>query len=58
MRGGVYTGHHISERHLNSYIVEFTGRRNQREDDTIDQMAALARGLDKKRHCYEDLIAD
>ena len=51
------TFHHVSPDHLPSYILEFEGRHNQRKDDTIDQMGAMARGLDKKRLRYEDLIA-
>jgi transposase-like protein len=51
------TFHHVSAKHLDRYVTEFTGRHNQREDDTIDQMAGMARGLDKKRLRYKDLIA-
>ena len=43
---GVY--HKMSAKHLHRYINEFAGRHNQREDDTIDQMAAVARGLGGK----------
>ncbi|MDE2715574.1 MAG: transposase, partial [Chloroflexota bacterium] len=51
------TYHKLSEKHLQRYVDEFAGRHNQREDDTADQMTAMARGFDKKRLRYEDLIA-
>ena len=51
------TFHKLSEKHLQRYVDEFAGRHNQREDDTADQMTAMARGFDKKRLRYEDLTA-
>ena len=53
-----YTGiyHHMSPEHLDRYIAEFQGRHNQREDDTVDQMIKMVRGLDGKRLKYNDLI--
>ena len=52
---GVY--HHMSPKHLDRYVGEFTGRRNVREDDTVDQMAAMVRGMAGQRLRYQDLIA-
>ena len=51
------TFHKISPKHLHRYISEFAGRHNVRESDTIDQMAAVARGLVGKRLTYRALIA-
>ena len=51
---GVY--HHMSEKHLDRYVVEFEGRHNHRPLDTAEQMATMARGADKKRLRYSDLI--
>ena len=56
-RGYHGTFHHLSERHLERYVREFTGRNNIRDKDTIDQMAALVRGMVGKRLQYRDLIA-
>ena len=52
---GVY--HQMSHEHLHCYVSEFAGRHNQRPLDTADQMAAIARGMDRKRLIYEALIA-
>ena len=56
-RGYYGTYHKMSPAHLNRYVREFTGRHNHREDDTLDQMAAVVRGMDGKRLPYRDLIA-
>lgn len=52
---GVY--HHVSVKHLHRYVSEFAGKHNVRSEDTIMQMAILARGMEKKRLMYKDLIA-
>ena len=56
-RGYYGTYHKMSPAHLDRYVREFTGRHNHREDDTLDQMAAVVRGMDGKRLPYRDLIA-
>ena len=56
-RGYHGTYHHMSAKHLDRYVTEFSGRHNDREADTIDQMAATARGMVGKRLRYQDLVA-
>ncbi|MCY3801385.1 MAG: IS1595 family transposase [Chloroflexi bacterium] len=55
-RGLVGTYHKVSVKHLDRYVDEFSGRHNQRPLDTIEQMAAIARGGTGKRLTYEELI--
>ena len=50
------TFHKISPKHLDRYVQEFAGRHNLREQDTIDQMAAISDGMTGKRLTYKDLI--
>ena len=46
MKRGYYgTYHRMSPAHLNRYVNEFTGRHNDRPNDTIDQLSAMASGL-------------
>lgn len=52
---GVY--HHMSPKHLNRYVQEFSGRHNHRPLDTLDQMVAIMRGMVGKQLRYADLIA-
>ena len=52
------TFHKISPKHLDRYVGEFVGRHNVRELDTLDQMSAVVKCLDRKRLRYDDLIAD
>ena len=49
--------HHVSAKHLDRYVNEFSGRHNDRQRDTIDQMTALAEGMVGKRLSYRDLTA-
>ena len=44
-RGCVCIYHHVSRKQLDRYVGESEGRRNQREEDAMDQMRAMARGL-------------
>ena len=52
------TFHKLSPKHLDRYVQEFAGRHNIREQDTIDQLASLAKGMNGKRLTYKQLIAD
>ena len=56
-RGYQGTYHRMSPEHLPRYVLEFEGRHNDRPLDTLDQMAAIVRGSDRKRLRYADLIA-
>ena len=56
-RGHMGTYHHFSPKHLHRYVNEFAGRHNDRPSDTVDQMAAIARGMQGKRLRYQDLTA-
>ena len=57
-RGYHGTFHHLSEKHLDRYVAEFSGRYNLRELDTTDQMAGLARGMVGKRLTYRELVSE
>ena len=57
-RGYQGTFHKFSEKHLDRYVVEFSGRHNMRNADTIDMMGIVARQSVGKRLRYQDLIAD
>ena len=49
--------HHLSDKHLNRYVQEFTGRNNIRDLDTLKQMEFLARVIVGKRLRYRDLVS-
>ena len=55
-RGYHGTYHQVSAKHLQRYVDEFSGRHNVRDLDTLDQMAAVAKGLDGKRLKYRELV--
>ena len=52
------TFHKISEKHLQRYVNEFSGRHNVRDADTIEQMSGLARGMVGKRLTYQELVSE
>ena len=56
-RGYHGTYHHMSAKHLDRYVTEFSGRHNSREADTADQMARMAKAMEGKRLTYRALIA-
>lgn len=57
MKRGYYgICHRMSPKHLDRYVDEFSGRHNLRCHDTLDQMAAVARGLLGRMLRYRDLI--
>ena len=49
--------HHLSPKHLNRYVHEFTARHNMRELDTADQMSLIAESMVGRRIRYRDLVA-
>ena len=57
-RGLKGTYHHVSVKHLNRYVNEFTFRLNEGncQVDTADRMAALFRAMIGKRITYKELI--
>ena len=52
------TFHKMSEKHLQRYVNEFSGRHNIRPMDTMDQMQSVMRGMVGKRLRYIDLIGE
>ena len=55
-RGYHGTYHHMSAKHLNRYVTEFSGRHNARPLDTTEQIRRLVQGMDGKRLRYQDLV--
>ena len=55
-RGYVGVYHQMSEKHLDRYIQEFTGRHNDRSLDTAEQIGKMVRDADGKRLTYATLI--
>ena len=56
-RGLVGVYHHISPKHLQRYVDEYSGKAEIRDMDTEMQMAAMARNGMGKRLRYKDLVA-
>ena len=56
-RGYHGTYHHLSPKHLDRYVGEFSGRHSNRPADTLDQMQAMAHGMLGKRLTYDQLTA-
>ena len=46
----------MSVDHLERYAVQFAGRHNVRDMDTVDQMQHVVAGLVGRRLMYNDLI--
>ena len=55
-RGYHGTYHHLSRKHLHRYVAEFSGRHNDRNKGTLDQMARMVHSLEGKRLRYRDLV--
>lgn len=54
-RGYHGTYHKMSPKHLDRYVGEFAGRHNDRNADTIDQMAHIAQGMVREPLTYRGL---
>ena len=52
------TCHKMSPKHLDRYVQECAGRRNDRDCDTIDQMSRIVMRMSGTRLRYQNLIAD
>ena len=50
--------HHFSEKHLDRYVDEFSGRHNISEMDTTDQMGMIAHKMSDQCLTYRTLIRD
>ncbi len=51
-RGHQGIHHKFSPKHLDPYVTEFSGRHNDRDADTVDQMAGIVAGMAGKRLRY------
>ncbi len=50
------TYHKMSPKHLARYVSEFSGRHNDRDLDTIEQMSNIVAGMEGKQLSYQQLI--
>ena len=57
-RGYHGTFHHFSEKHTDRYVMEFAGRHNARNADTIAIMGYVAKNMVRRRLMYRDLVAN
>ena len=57
-RGYKGTFHKMSPKHLDRYVLEFSGRHNIRPQDTEAQMQAMVQGIEEKQLKYSELTAD
>ena len=48
----------LGPKHRDRYVQEFAGRHNIRDQDTIDLLASVARGMKGKRPTYKALMKD
>ena len=55
-RGYHGTFHHLSAKHLDRYVGEFSGRHNVRDMDTLVLMGAIVRGWEGRLVRYRDLV--
>ena len=55
-RGYYGTFHHFSPKHTGRYVAEFAGRHNDRNSDTLDQMANIVQNMEGKRLRYRELV--
>ena len=56
-RGYIGTHHHMSHKHLNRYVGEFSGRHNDRQSHTLSQMKAIAKNMSGKMLTYRKLVS-
>ena len=51
------TYHKFSVRHLDKYVLEFSGRHNIRELEISDQMESIVKNVEWERLKFEDLVS-